>query len=82
MMVALSKLDLDDNKNIKKSLATIKQYNTKDPYKSKIDNTNQNFIPKEIEEQVIKKILYISFFTNLIIIRKNDAFVLFIYIID
>jgi hypothetical protein len=52
MMVALSKLDLDDNKNIKKSLATIKQYNTKDPYKSKIDNTNQNFIPKEIEEQI------------------------------
>jgi len=56
MMVALSKLDLEDNTNIKKSLATMKQYNNKDPYKSK-NKQDPKYITTEIEEQVNYRIL-------------------------
>ncbi|OUM59600.1 hypothetical protein PIROE2DRAFT_14800, partial [Piromyces sp. E2] len=51
MMVALSKLDLEDNTNIKKSLATMKQYNKKDPYKSR-SKQDPKYIAAEIEEQI------------------------------
>jgi len=52
MMVALSKLDLDDNTNIKKTLATMKQYNKKDPYKSR-NKQDPYYFTSEIEDQVI-----------------------------
>jgi len=51
MMVALSKLDLDDNANIKKTLATMKQYNKKDPYKSR-NKQDPYYFTSEIEDQI------------------------------